>query len=463
MSSRHYDAVVLGSGEGGKYIAWHLARSGRRTAVVERRLIGGSCPNTNCLPTKNEIWSAKVAFLARNGREFGTMTGGVSVDMAQVLKRKRDMVDGLVAMHLENFRESGAVLIMGEGRFVAPRTLDVSLNEGGSSRLTCDQLILSVGSRAALPSVPGLAESTPLTNLEILELDALPQHLIVLGGGYVGLELAQAFGRFGSRVTIVEHGPQLAGREDPDIAEQIQQVLEEEGLEVLLSSTVLNVDGTSGQTVELTIQTPTGMRSIAGSHILVAAGRRPNTSGIGLDLAGVELEANGYIRVDEHLATTATETWAVGECAGSPAFTHVAFDDFRVVRDRLAGGSRSTKGRLVPYCMFTDPPLGRVGLNETDARRQGIDVRVARIPMEAILRTRTIGETTGFAKVLVSAHSDQIIGFSMVGPDAGEVVAVVQTAMLAQMPYTGLRDALLAHPTMAEGLGSLMTRVPVIG
>ena len=462
MSSEHYDAVVLGSGEGGKYIAWHLARSGRRTALVERRLIGGSCPNTNCLPTKNEIWSAKVAYLARNATAFGTVAPDVSVDMTQVLQRKQDMVDGLISMHLKNFRESGAELIMGHGSFVAPRTLDVSLNEGGSSRFTCNQLVLSVGSRAALPTVPGLAEAAPMTNVEILELDVLPQHLIVLGGGYVGLELAQAFRRFGSRVTIVEHGPQLAGREDPDVAEQIQLVLEGEGLEILLSATVVSVHGTSGQSVELSIQTPTGALTIAGSHILVAAGRQPNTDGIGLELAGVELDANGYIRVDEYLATTALETWAVGECAGSPAFTHVAFDDFRVVRDRLAGGSRTTMGRLVPYCMFTDPPLGRVGISETEARRQGIDVRVARIPMEAILRTRTIGETTGFAKVLVSAKTDQILGFSMVGPDAGEVVAVVQTAMLAQMPYVGLRDALFAHPTMAEGLGTLMTRVPAM-
>ena len=460
MGSCHYDALALGSGEGGKYIAWHLARTGRRAAVVERRLVGGSCPNTNCLPTKNEVWSAKVARLARHGEAFGTMTGGVSVDMERVLERKRDMVDGLVAMHLHNFAESGAELIMGEGRLVGPLTMQVALSDGGSSLLTCDQLVLSVGSRAAFPPVPGLADARPMTNVEILELNVLPGHLIVLGGGYVGLELAQAFCRFGSQVTIVERGPQIAGREDPDVADQIDQCLRGEGIEILLSSEVLNVSGTSGDVVKLTVETSTGTRSVSGTHILVAAGRRPNTDGIGLELAGVELEANGYIRVDEHLATTAPQTWAVGECAGSPAFTHVAFDDFRIVRDQLAGGSRGTKGRLVPTCMFTDPPLGRVGLSELDARRQGIEVRVARLPMEAVLRTRTLGETSGFAKVLVASDSDQIVGFSMVGPDAGEVVAVVQTAMLARMPYTGLRDAILAHPTMAEGLGALMTRVP---
>jgi pyruvate/2-oxoglutarate dehydrogenase complex dihydrolipoamide dehydrogenase (E3) component len=460
LETKHYDAIVLGSGEGGKYIAWHLGRSGRRTALVERRLIGGSCPNTNCLPTKNEIWSAKVAFLARHGGTFGTMTDGVSIDMSRVLKRKRDMIDGLIAMHLQNFKESGVELIMGEGRLVGEQALDVALNDGGSVHLTCDQLILSVGSRAALPTVPGLAEVAPMTNVEILELDSLPKHLIVLGGGYVGLELAQAFIRFGSRVTIIERGPRIAGREDPDAADEITRGLEREGVEICTSSTIHQVHGLSGRTVTLAIQTPAGPRLVMGSHLLVAAGRQPNTDGIGLDRAGVAVEPNGFIKVNEHLETTAPATWAVGECAGSPAFTHVAFDDYRVVRDRMAGGSRSTKDRLVPYCMFTDPPLGRVGLNEADARAQGIAVRVARIPMEAILRTRTIGETNGFAKVLVAAESDLILGFTMIGPDADEVVAVVQTAMLAGMPYTGLRDAILAHPTMAEGLGALMARVP---
>jgi pyruvate/2-oxoglutarate dehydrogenase complex dihydrolipoamide dehydrogenase (E3) component len=299
-----------------------------------------------------------------------------------------------------------------------------------------------------------------MTNVEILELDSLPEHLIVLGGGYVGLELAQAFIRFGSRVTIIERGPRIAGREDPDVADEITRGLEREGVEICTSSTIHQVHGLSGRTVTLAIQTPAGPRSVTGSHLLMAAGRQPNTDGIGLDRAGVAVEPNGFIKVNEHLETTAPATWAVGECAGSPAFTHVAFDDYRVVRDRMAGGSRSTKDRLVPYCMFTDPPLGRVGLSEADARAQGIAVRVARIPMEAILRTRTIGETSGFAKVLVAAESDLILGFTMIGPDAGEVVAVVQTAMLAGMPYTGLRDAILAHPTMAEGLGALMAKVP---
>ena len=455
-----FDALVLGSGEGGKYLAWHLARSGRRVAVIERRLVGGSCPNTNCLPSKNEIWSAKVADLARRGGTFGTRTGPVAVDMAQVRQRKRDMVAGLVAMHLELYEASGATLVMGEGRFVAPRTIEVSLNDGGTRLMTGDQVFLNIGTHAAMPPIPGLAAADPLTNVEALELDVVPEHLVVLGGGYVGLELAQAYRRFGSRVTIIEHGPQLAGREDPDIAEEVRRFLTAEGIDVLLAATALRVQGRSGEAVSVTLQTDRGERTLDGTHVLVAAGRRPNTEGIGLDLAGVERDAHGYIAVDERLATSAPGTWAIGECAGSPQFTHVSFDDFRVIRDNLAGIDRTTRGRLVPYCMFTDPPLGRVGLSEAEAQRQGLAVRVARLPMVMILRTRTLGETTGFVKVLVAADDDRILGFAMIGPEAGEVMTVVQTAMLAGMPYTGLRDAIIAHPTMAEGLGALFSGIP---
>jgi len=455
-----FDALVLGSGEGGKYLAWHLARSGRRVAVIERRLVGGSCPNTNCLPSKNEIWSAKVADLARRGGTFGTRTGPVAVDMAQVRQRKRDMVAGLVAMHLELYEASGAMLVMGEGRFVAPKTIEVSLNDGGTRLMTGEQVFLNIGTHAAIPPIPGLAAADPLTNVEALELDVVPEHLLVLGGGYVGLELAQAYRRFGSRVTVIEHGPQLAGREDPDVAEEVRRFLTAEGIDILLTATTLSVQGRSGEAVSVTLRTDGGERTLDGSHVLVAAGRRPNTEGIGLDLAGVERDAQGYIAVDEWLATSAPETWAIGECAGSPQFTHVSFDDFRVIRDNLAGINRTTRDRLVPYCMFTDPPLGRVGLSETEAQRQGLAVRVARLPMEMILRTRTLGETTGFVKVLVAADNDQILGFAMIGPEAGEVMAVVQTAMLAGMPYTGLRDAIIAHPTMAEGLGALLSTIP---
>ena len=457
--AERYEVVILGSGAGGKLLAWHMAQSGRRTAVVERRWIGGSCPNIACMPSKNEIWSAKVAHLARRGGDFGTATGSVSVDMATVLRRKRDMVDEQVAGHLRNYEASGAEVIIGSGRFVASRALEVRLNDGGTRVLTGDQVFLNVGTHAALPDVAGLAQVRPLTHIEALDLDYLPRHLIVLGGGYVGLELAQAYRRFGSAVTIIEHGPRLLGREDPDISEEVRRILGEEGIQLLVATEALSARR-SGDKVSLLVRTHSGEQTIEGSDILVAAGRVPNTADIGLDEAGVEVDDRGYIRVNERLETTAPNVWAIGECAGSPQFTHASVDDFQIIRANLAGAKRSTRDRLVPYCMFTDPPLAHVGLSEVEARRQAIRVRVARLPMSAVLRSQTTGEKKGFMKVLVGADNDRILGFTMIGAEAGEVMTAVQTAMLADLPYSKLRDAVIAHLTMAEGLTFLLANVP---
>jgi pyruvate/2-oxoglutarate dehydrogenase complex dihydrolipoamide dehydrogenase (E3) component len=458
--SEHFELLVLGSGEGGKYLAWNMARSGHRSAVIERKLIGGSCPNTNCLPSKNEIWSAKVANLVRDADRFGVVSGSTAVEMKGVLKRKRDMVEDLIAMHLAIYKASGAELIMGTGRFMAPRTIEVSLNGGGTRVLTGDRVVLNLGTHATIPGIPGLSPAEPLTHVEALELDRLPDHLVVLGGGYVGLELAQAYRRFGSRVSIVEAGAQLAGREDPDVAATLVEMLRDEGIAVHLAAKVLQVLGRSGEDVSLQMRTPAGDRTIEGSDILVAAGRTPNTDGIGLEVAGVALDPRGYVAVNDRLETSARDVWAIGECAGSPQFTHVSLDDFRIIRDNFAGGHRTNRDRLVPYCLFTDPPLARVGLSEGEARSQGVAVRVVKLPISAVLRSRTMSETRGFMKVLVEAGGDRILGFTMIGAEAGEVMAVVQTAMLAGMPYTGLRDAILAHPTMAEGLGALFSNVP---
>jgi pyruvate/2-oxoglutarate dehydrogenase complex dihydrolipoamide dehydrogenase (E3) component len=456
-----FEVLILGSGFGGKLLAWHLAQSGRRTAVVERRWIGGSCPNIACLPSKNEIWSARAAHLAHHAAQFGTMiTGPIATDMAKVRQRKRDMVDREIALHLHNYKTSGAELIMGAGRFVAPKTLEVHLNDGGTRVLAGGQVFLNLGTHAAIPNIPGLEDARPLTHIEALELDYLPEHLIVLGGGYVGLELAQAYRRFGSRVTVIETGPRLMGREDSDVADEMQRILGDEGIRFLIAAETRDVHGRSGEQVEVNVRTAAGDQKLNGSDILVAAGRVPNTAGIGLEEAGIELDGRGYIRVNERLETTASDVWAIGECAGSPQFTHVSIDDFRIIRDNLSGGKRSTSGRLVPYCMFTEPPLARVGLSESEARRQGVTVRVARLPMSGVRRTATTDETQGFMKVLVAGGDDRILGFTMIGADAGEVIAVVQTAMLADLPYPTLRDAILAHPTMAEGLGSLFSNVP---
>lgn len=457
--AEQFDALILGSGNGGMYLAWHLANSGLRTAVVERRWIGGSCPNINCLPSKNEIFSAKVVDLVHHGATYGVASPFAPVDMAQVRQRKREMVNDLVAEVLKRYQNSGAELIMGSGRFVAPRTLAVSMNDGGERVVAGERVFLNLGTHAKIPEVPGLVEAEPLTSIETLELDYAPPHLIVIGGGYVGLELAQAYRRFGSQVTVIQRGPQIIGEEDADVADEVRRILIDEGIDVLEGAAPVAVQGRSGDEVTVTMSGPDGTFEITGTDILVAAGRIPNTEGVGLDVAGVELDPHGYLAVDERLATTAPNVWGIGECcSGNPQFTHASFDDFRIHRDNLAGGNRTRTDRIVPHCMFTDPELARVGWTEREAARRGVNVRMARLEMGAVLRTQTTGETRGFMKALVT-DDDRIVGFTMVGAQAGEVMAAVQTAMIAGLPYQRLRDAVLAHPTMAEGLGILFTNV----
>ena len=459
MSAQNYKNVVIGSGEGGKYLAWHLTQSGQPTVVVERRWVGGSCPNVNSLPSKNEIWSAKVADLMHHATRFGITPSSASSDMAAVRKRKREMVESLIGAHLDRYKASGAELVMGEAKFIGPETIDVRLNDNGTRTITGERIFLNLGTHASIPSVPGLAESQPLTNIELLELDRLPGHLIVLGGGYVGLEFAQAYRRFGSQVTILEQGPRLLANQEPDVVAALLQIFASEGIDVIAPVEILSVHGRSGTDVTLTVQTWSGENTIAGSDILVATGRIPNTAGIGLEVAGVELDQRGYVKVNDRLQTTAPNIWAIGECAGSPQFTHISLDDFRVIRDNLAGINRTTRDRMIPSRLFTDPQVAHVGRSETEAARQGIAVRVIKLPMAAVLRTRTIDETRGFMKALIEADGDRILGFTMVGPEAGEVMAVVQMAMLAGLPYSALRDAILTHPTMAEGLNSLFSNV----
>ncbi len=385
--AEQFDVLVLGSGTGGKLVGWTLAEEGNRTAVVERKFIGGSCQNIACLPTKNVIHSAKVATLVRRHREFGIDTGKIAIDMAGVYERKRAMVEELVRIHLDKYHASGAELILGEGRFVGPRTLHVTLRDGGERMLAAEHVFVNVGTHATIPDdIPGLRNAMPMTHVEVLDLQRLPEHLIVLGGGYVGLELSQAMRRFGSRVTLVERGPQLASREDADVSQAILELLRDEGIDVLLRTDVLNVEGRSGEHVTLQLQSESGKQTIEGTDILAAVGRTPNTSGIGLETAGIEVTEKGHIRVNDRLETTAPDVWAIGECAGSPYFTHVSEDDFNIIHANLNGAHRSTRDRLIPYCIFIDPPLARVGLNESEAREQSIGYRVASLPIDAIWR-----------------------------------------------------------------------------
>ena len=460
-----YDVLVMGGGTAGKLAAWTMAKEGRRTAVVDRKYIGGSCPNIACLPSKNVIYSAKVASLVGRQREFGIETGPIAIDMAGVYARKRDMVDGIIQVHLDKYRaaldkQRGDELIFGEGTFVAPRTIHVALRDGGERTLSADLVFVNLGSRGTVPETPGLREAKPLTHIEALDLQRRPDHLIVLGGGYVGLELSQALRRLGSRVTLISRESQLAANEDADISQAILQLFRDEGIEVMLDTHVVGVSGLSSEYVSLQLKRGEGPRTVEGSDILVAMGRTPNTGGIGLENAGIEVTERGYIRVNDRLETTAPNVWAMGDCAGSPNFTHVSEDDFAIIHKNLNGGQRSTRDRLVPSCVFIDPELARVGLNESQARERGVACRVASVPVASGWRPWTISEKRGFMKTLIDAHSDRILGFTAFGPEAGELMGTVQLAMLAGLPYTILRDAMFAHPTMAEGLKALFVSVP---
>ena len=455
-----YDLVILGGGTGSTVAAWTFASEGKRVAVVDRKYIGGSCPNIACLPSKNIIHSAKVASYFRRSEEFGIAHSGFTVNMSGVRERKRAMVCGIREMYLEHYEKTGAELIMGTGRFTAPKTIEVTLADGTIRKLTGTNVIVSTGTRAAIENIPGLAQAQPLTHIEALELGEVPEHLLVIGSGYVGLELAQAMRRFGSRVSLIGRRERLIPQEDEDVGQALRSLLEDEGIEILLKARIRRVSGQSGDSVSITIDHDGAEKVVEGSHLLVAMGRIPNTERLGLDLAGVKLTGRGYIEVNERLQTSAPGVWAIGEVAGSSQFTHISVDDFRVVHGNLNGNHRVTTGRQVPYCMFTDPELARIGLNENEAKARGISYRLFKVPMESNLRARTLGETRGFVKALVEGDSDQVLGFTALGIGAAEIMSAVQVAMIAGLSYTQLRDAVLTHPTLVEGLIPLFSSTP---
>jgi len=459
-SPEKYDVVVLGSGAAGKLLGWTLGRKGMKIAVIERKYIGGSCPNIACLPSKNIIHSAKVASYFFRSAEFGISKDNTRIDMAAVRERKRRMVVGLVDLHRDLYRQSGAELIMGDGRFVAPKTIEINLADGGTRTLLGRHVVINTGTRATIDSVPGLVAAGPLTHVEALELDRIPEHLLVLGGGYVGLELSQAMRRFGSRVTVIDRNPRLVHREDQDVSDALHELFRDEGIDVVMNARLTRVEGKSGDAVKLQLNQNGAAVVLEGTDLLVATGRTPNTGGIGLDRAGVQTTDRGYVKVNERLETTAPGVWAAGDCAGSPHFTHISENDYQIVRDNILGGQRVTSGRQVPFCMFTDPEFARIGLSETDARTRGIAYRLAKISMNAVLRARTLSETRGFLKALIDPGSEHILGFTAFGVGAGEMLAPVQVAMLAGLPYPVLRDAVFTHPTLPEGLVPLFNSVP---
>ncbi|WP_336985050.1 FAD-dependent oxidoreductase [Asaia sp. HN128] len=454
MSAEAFDIVVFGGGKAGKSLAMDQARAGKRVAMIERGYIGGSCINVACIPSKALIRSAEIHASALQAEAFGTATTS-TLDMNAVAARTAKVVGDTVGLNRKAFEASGLELILGSGRFVEPRVIEVSTTEG-TRRLTAPEIYLNLGTSAHMPAIPGLTESQPLTHVEALALTELPEHLIILGGGYIGLELGQAFRRLGARVTIVERGSNIAKQEDDDVAHALRDALVEEGLSFVFDARVERVSGRSGQGVEVILD---GGAAVFGSHLLVATGRTPQTKGIGLDIAGVAVDQGGFITVDASLRTSAAEIWALGEIAGTPMFTHASFDDYRVIKSVKSGGPHRASRRTIPYCVFIDPELARIGLNEKQATEAGITFRVARLPMASVPRARTLGATRGFMKALIG-KDDRILGFTMMGVQAGEVMTSVQIAMIAGLPYQTLRDAIIAHPTIAEGLNLLFASVP---
>lgn len=456
MPAERFDAIVIGTGQAGKPLALDLAGAGWRVAVIECGAVGGSCINYGCTPTKTMAASARVAHLARRAADYGVETGAVRVDLAKVRERK----DGIVASFRRGVEASleeteGVELIRGRGRFAAPREVAVALEGGGERRLRADHVFLNTGTRPAVPPLPGLADVPFLDNASIMELGAVPERLVVLGGGYVGLEFAQMFRRFGAEVTIVQRGGQLLGREDEDVAAAVRAILVEDGIEVLLDAEAHRAAGGAGE-VRLEVATPAGSREVAGSHLLVAAGRVPNSDDLGLAAAGVATDEKGFIRVDERLRTGAEGVWALGDVKGGPAFTHVSYDDYRILSaNLLRGGDATTAGRLVPYAVFIDPQLGRVGMTEAEARASGRRIAVAKLPMDHVARAIETGETRGLMKAVVDADDRRILGCAILGVEGGEVMAVLQTAMMGRLPYPVIGEGVFAHPTLAESLNNL--------
>jgi pyruvate/2-oxoglutarate dehydrogenase complex dihydrolipoamide dehydrogenase (E3) component len=459
-SPERYDAIVIGAGQAGGPLASALARAGRRTALIEREHAGGTCINEGCTPTKTMIASGRVAYLARRGADYGVATGPIAIEMETVRRRKREIVESFRGGSERRIHETpGLDYLEGEARFTGAKTLAVALKSGGTRTLTAGEIFINAGARPAAPRVAGL-ETIPaelvLNSTTIMELDHVPDHLLVLGGGVIAVEFGQLFRRLGARVTIVQRGPKLLGREDPDVADALAEILREDGIEILLGAEARRVAPTEDGMIRLTVATAAGERDLIGGHLLAAAGRTPNTDRLDPAAGGVRLDERGYVPVDDRLETNVPGVYALGDVNGGPAFTHVSYDDYRIIKANLLdGGQRTTADRPVPYVVFTDPQLGRVGLSETEARKQGRSIRVAKLPMSSVARALEVDEPRGFMKAIVDAETEQILGATVLALEGGELMSLLEIAMLGKLPYTALRDAVFAHPTLAESLNNL--------
>lgn len=437
-------------------MARDLADAGWKTAILERDRVGGTCVVRGCTPTKTMVASARVAYLSRRSGDYGVETGPVSVDMEAVRDRKREMVDRWVSGSREGLEgRENLELVFGEARFRGPREVEVDLRDGGPRRLAAERIFVNVGARPRVPSIEDLEEVDFLDSTSVMELGEVPRHLIVLGGGFIGLEFGQMFRRFGAGVTVIDRGERLVGREDADVSEAIGEIFEEDGIEVVLGAEARKVEA-RGDEIEIVVESGNGERAVSGSHLLVAVGRASNADSLDLDAAGITTDERGWIPVNERLETGVEGIWAMGDVTGAAPFTHTAYDDYRVIKaNLLEGGDRTTKDRILPYTVFIDPQLGRVGTTEREARERGGNVRVAKLPMSRVARAIEVGETRGFMKAVVDADSERILGAAVLGIEGGEVVSVLQTAMMGDLPYTALRDAVIAHPTLAESLNNL--------
>ena len=454
-----YDGIVIGTGQGGKPLAVALAKAGWKTAIIENDAVGGTCVNVGCTPTKTMVASARVAHLARRGSDYGVMTGNISIDMKKVRARKQAIVDMFRTGSERGIEKTDKLdLIRGTATFTGPHTLNIDLNDGGTASITSEKIFINAGARPLVPALDGLDKlrTAALDSTSIMELDSVPEHLIVLGGGYIGLEFAQMFRRFGSNVTIVQRDKQLLGREDNDVAEAVTDIMREDGINVLLDTAATSVrdDGDSG--IMLTVNENGQEQSISGSHLLVAVGRVPNSDTLNLEAAGIETDTRGFIKVDDKLQTNIDGVFAFGDIKGGPAFTHIAYDDFRILRaNHINNGNASMAGRLVPYTVFIDPELGRVGMSESEALASGRKIRVAKLPMTHVARAIEADETRGFMKVVLDAESEQILGCAILSIEGGEIATVIQMAMMGKVPYTAIRDGVFSHPTLSESLNNL--------
>jgi pyruvate/2-oxoglutarate dehydrogenase complex dihydrolipoamide dehydrogenase (E3) component len=466
----HYQAIVIGSGQGGTPLCFALADAGLRTALVESKHVGGTCINEGCTPTKTMVASARVAELARRGPGYGVHTGEIRVDMERVRQRKRDIVNSFRNGSQARMEKTANLeLIFGEASFTGPQSVLVRLKDGGQRVLTAEKIFINAGARPAVPALEGLTGVPFLDSTSIMELDTVPEHLLVLGGGYVGLEFGQMFRRFGSRVTIVQSAGQLLNREDSDVANEVAAILKQDGIEILLNAKAASVTKTGGQ-IHLTIRVGSESRVYDGSHLLVATGRVPNTDSLNISAAGISTDKRNFIQVNGRLETSRAGIYALGDIKGGPAFTHISYDDFRILRTNLLGkgkgegndkanakASATTDGRLVPYTLYIDPQLGRIGLSEAEARAQNKNIRVAKMPMTYVARALEVDETRGFMKAIVDAGTNQILGAAVLGLEGGEIMSMLELAMMGNLPFTKLRDAIFAHPTLAESLNNLFT------